>query len=259
MGELKADPGIGREDAPIGSEAWAQRIRLDMQLMVNHIDKEPERLKRYVDIVRHHRAWTLMNRPDGSYFGSFDDFCEYRQPYGLGRKWDDIRPFVEAVVGKRAVQLAVVPPAKNPPGKAHDDKGPEGPLPDRHEKRLRAIAERAPEPVRDLYREGLIGAKEAAALGPKNPTPEQAAKVTEVAIAAKELATKTKPKTDAEKRKVQREVNERVREALGRQEDPTDLAAKALAKVPPNMLAAFVAKLAPETRRMLRMCLEDAK
>lgn len=28
-----ADPGVGREDAPIGSEPWAQSVRLHMQAM----------------------------------------------------------------------------------------------------------------------------------------------------------------------------------------------------------------------------------
>lgn len=39
-----------------------------------------------------HRAWTLMNKPDGSFFGTFEEFCEHRQPWGLGKPWPEIKP-----------------------------------------------------------------------------------------------------------------------------------------------------------------------
>jgi hypothetical protein len=52
------------------------------------------------------------------------------------------------------VQLATVAPAKSPPGKALADNRREGGfLSGRTTERLRAIAERAPEPVRELYAE----------------------------------------------------------------------------------------------------------
>ena len=56
---------------------------------------------------------------------------------------------IAAVSGKRAVALATVAPAKSPPGKATGDNRPEGGnVSPRNTERLRAIAERAPEPVR---------------------------------------------------------------------------------------------------------------
>jgi len=256
-GKYKADPGIGRDDAPIGSESWAQAVRLHLQAIVKDIDSEPKRVQRYVDLINEHRAWTLMNRPDGSYFGTWEDFCEFRQPWGLGRAWAELRPFIEAAVGKRALDLATVAPAKSPPGKA-EDKGPEAPLlSTRSDKRHRAIAERAPEPVRELYRDGLIGTKEAAALGPKNPTPEEAAKVTAVAIEARDVARAEKPKTEREKRTVQKKVNTVVRAGLGREADPVKVAVNALAKVPFQHLAVFVSRLPDNVRRTLRMILND--
>ena len=256
--KYKSDPGIGRDDAPIGSEPWAQSVRLHLQAIVKDIDSEPKRVRRYINIINEHRAWTLMNKPDGSYFATWEDFCEFRQPWGLGKAWEDIRPFLEAAEGKRAVQLATVAPAKSPPGKASEDSRPEGGLlSTRGTERIRAIAERAPEPVRELYREGLIGAKEAAALGPKNPTPEEAARVTGVAIAAREVARAEQPKTEREKRNVQKKVNAVVRVALGREPDPVATAARALDKVPVQRLAELVSLLAPGLCRTLRTCLED--
>jgi hypothetical protein len=48
----------------------------------------------------------------------------------------------------------------------------------RIDRRLRAIT-RAPDAVKDAYREGRVSQVTAAKLGPKNPTPELAAKVAE--------------------------------------------------------------------------------
>jgi len=257
--KYKADPGIGRDDAPIGSESWAQAVRLHLQTIVKDIDGEPKRVRRYVNIINEHRAWTLMNKPDGSYFSTWEAFCEHPQPWGLGKPWEELRPFLEAAEGKRAVQLATVAPAKSPPGKVildsyPKDKNVRAPA---QEARLRAIAERAPEPVRDLYRDGLIGAKEAAALGPKNPTPEEAAKVTAVAIEARDVARAEKPKTEREKRTVQRKVNAVVRVALNRAPDPLTIAVNALGKVPFQRLAELVSRLPDNVRRTLRMILND--
>lgn len=253
-----ADPGIGREEDPIGSVGWAQRVRLSMQAIVNDVDTKPDALRRYVDMVTKMRAWTLMNKRDGSFFTTWEEFCEYKQPWGLGHPWADLRPYVEAVHGKRATDLATVAPAQSPPGKANEDKGPEVPLLDgRKDKRLRAIAERAPEPVRELYKDGLIGAKEAAALGPKNPSPEVAAKVTAVAIEARDIARAAKPKSEREKRTVQRKVNATVREALDREPDPLDAAIRAIAKVPFERLAFLVSRLPSNVRKTLRMILND--
>jgi len=196
-----------------------------------------------------------MNRPDGSYFATWEEFCEYKQPWGLGRPWEELRPFLEAAEGKRAVQLTTVAPAK-PEGRP-SKLDPEGLVSGTTEKRLRAIAERAPEVARELYRDGLIGAKEAAALGPKNPTPEEAAKVTAVAIEARDVARAEKPKTEREKRTVQKKVNTVVREGLGREADPVKVAVNALAKVPFQHLAVFVSRLPDNVRRTLRMILND--
>lgn len=101
--------------------------------------------------------------------------------------------------GRKVVQLAVVAPAQPGPGRGHlleEKKGHDGPSfieQERSEKRIRAIAERAPEAIRDLYRQDLIGVDVAARLGPKSPTPEQFATVIDLVAVRKER--------DAEERK----------------------------------------------------------
>ena len=90
---------------------------------------------------------------------------------------------LEVALGKKAVQLATVAPAKSPPGKVDiDNPHGEGLLPERPghatAERLRAIKDRASNVVKDLFRADLIGITEASKLGPKNPSPAEAAKVT---------------------------------------------------------------------------------
>lgn len=226
-----ADPGIGRDDAPIGSEPWAQAVRLHLQAIIKRLHQDPEGVKSYYDIISKHRAWTLMNKPDGSYFATWEEFCAHRQPWGLGKPWEEIRPFLEAAFGKRGVELATVAPdarRNNGATQSRDGNGqllPSEPdsghrVPNRktvadekHEKRLRAIL-RAPEPIQDAYRAGVIGQVDAAKLGPRDPEPEQAARIVEVAraVAPKIDAAKSLPKRDREKAK--RAINATVREML---------------------------------------------
>lgn len=92
-----ADPGVGREDAPIGSEDWAKRVRLQMQGLVNDVDTKPESLRRYHDIAQKHEVWRLLTDEKGRPFTSWEQYCEYRQPWGLGKSWVAMRPLVEAV------------------------------------------------------------------------------------------------------------------------------------------------------------------
>jgi hypothetical protein len=268
-----ADPGIGQDKAPIGSEAWAQRVRLNMQSLVNSVHQTPDSLRRNIELVTKHRAWTLMNKPDGSFFSTWEEFCEHRQPWGLGRPWEQIRPYVEAVSGKRAVQLVTVAPDARafrerdesgrllPSGDAHSRTecgNGDGAGGERTEELLRAIV-RAPEQVQDAYRAGLIGQKEAAALGPKDPEPEQAAKAVEVARAVDAIVKSApKPETPKAKRELAKKVNATVREALGKTPDPVRAAAKAVASVPTQRLAELACALPLDVRRMLLMCLKDS-
>lgn len=259
------DPGVGSATATVGTREWAEHVRLKMQGLVRSMPENPRFLQLYVDKVMTHRAWTLMSKPDGSCFATWEEFCSFRHPWGLGKPWEEIRPYLEAAAGKRAVQLATVAPAQ-PAGnerveRAKDPKAPEEPLVagpgEAHTKRLRAIAERSPEPVRELYRDDLIGAKEAAALGPKNPSPEEAARVTEIANAAKAIAKEKAPKTPAERRKVKKEINAKVRELSGREADPIHDVARALQRVTPDRMADLVEAMNDQTARLLLSCLRD--
>ena len=120
-------------------------------------------------------------------------------------------------MGKAAAQLETVDEAtpetsRNPDGKnqwkkvsGHDDLKPNRAISvsisNETAKRLRAIT-RAPSAIQDAYREGRISQTLAAKLGPKNPTPEKAAQVAEIAAGVRRL-------------KNRRAVDSFVREQLG--------------------------------------------
>ena len=223
-----SDPGGEVLDAPFGSEDWAKRVRLNMQAAVRDLHKTPQLVRQYVELVRENRVWTLLNRRDGSRFATFEEFCEAEYPWGLGKPYREIEPFLEAAIGRRALHLVTVAPSAQGERTdiaktSRDECGKSG---ERKAQALRAIL-RAPEPAQDLYREGLLGQKEAAKLGPKNPTPEEAARVTEVARAvATEAKAAPKPKAEPDRLALQRRLNTRTRQLLG--EDVDDQVAKLL-------------------------------
>lgn len=93
---MQADPGIGRPDAPIGSLEWAQYVRLQSQLVIDDAIKRPASVKRYVDTLVKLRAWTMLNKPDGSYFATWEEFCAHPKPYGWGMPWAKLKRLIRA-------------------------------------------------------------------------------------------------------------------------------------------------------------------
>lgn len=191
----------GKPGAPVGSREWADWFRTLLVSEVQQLGKQDAGLAGKFAFLKEHRAWTLMNKPDGSFFGTVEEFCAFRRPYGLGTPWETLKPYLVAGMAKdgksadeieRTLQLETVPPAKAPkpgPGRgkrkeasaqeettAHDEPS----FSDAAGKRLRAIT-RAPEAVRDAYREGRISQTLAAKLGPKDPDADTAAQIAEVA------------------------------------------------------------------------------
>lgn len=224
---MSHDPGRGSWEAPIGSEEWAKRLRLAMVSTAQSLSTDP---KRFLDLYKkmiEARAWTVLRDADGNLFRDFDAFCRYRMPWGLGRPWEEIRPFLLGVAAPEELNVATAEPGRTLPGPGRGHKkqpaivagclpSADGPGDDRSMRMFRAIAERTPEPARNLYRAGLLGVVEAAKLGPKNPTPDQAARVTEV---ARELVAVAESVKNEPKPKAKRVVTAKARELLGVRRD----------------------------------------
>lgn len=201
----------GSEASTIGTKEWADYVRLQLVAMVDHLGENEESFLGFIELAREHRAWTLMTKKDGTTFKTIEEFCGYRRPWGLGTTWGQLRPHLVSGMAKRgktvdeierSLQLETVPEPKQGERvdvtSSHDDTK----LPPRATvARLRAI-NRAPDAVKDAYREGRISQTLAAKLGPKNPTPEQAAVIAEIAQTVRKVTDR-------------KQVDRTVRERLG--------------------------------------------
>lgn len=237
----------GVPGAPVGTTEWADSVRVTAIKGIREPQADAKMFKMTYDLMSNHRAWTLMNKIDGSFFSSFEEFCETAVPHGLGTPPDKVRKVLEiaasqakvtigsvqaSVVASESVALATVSPASLRVGStANQDRDNAGRLlpvdpamrqyvaqrdraEDKKNERLRR-ALNAPADAQNMLRAGLIGKVEAAALGPTRQTPETAAKIREAVNEAVAIVTERKPETPKEKREVKRLVNKRVREVLG--------------------------------------------
>lgn len=197
-----SDPGIGDATAPVGSEEWAKRWRLEMQAAMKNATNDQDRVCRLWQFGDEHRAWTKLNRRDGKLFKDWREFVAETVPWGLGSKPDAVTKILEQRIGHRAMQRETVPEPQQ--GKretsGHDDQK----LSAETAKRLRAI-NRAPEIVGRLYDEGLIAQVDAAKLGKKElDASEVAAEIARVVEETKEV------ESVKERRKAIKEVARRL-------------------------------------------------
>lgn len=164
--------GFGDAKAPPGSEAWAQRWRIDLYGAIRQLDLYPSKVESLVRMGVQHRAWTVLKDERGEHWKDFDAFCCAPAPYGLASDPTTIRAAIAQVHGERAAALDTTPVAKSPPGKKNDTGSQNSSAEKQLHARHRAIL-RAPAEIQDLYRAGLISQKLAAKLGPKTPSEEQ--------------------------------------------------------------------------------------
>jgi hypothetical protein len=182
----------GRSGAPVGTREWADYVRLKLVSQVEHLGEDDESFIGWIELLEEHRAWPLLTKRDGSTFRAIEEFCAYQRPWGLGTSWSKLRPYLAAGLAKRGwatdrierflAMQAVPEPSQGErvdlATSPHDAEKLDKPRLDR----LRAI-NRAPESVREAYQEGRISQTLAAKLGPKNPDPDTAAKLAEIAQA----------------------------------------------------------------------------
>lgn len=196
-----SDPGIGDATAPVGSEEWAKRWRLEMQAAMKNATNDQDRVCRLWQFGDEHRAWTKLNRRDGKLFKDWREFVAETVPWGLGSKPDAVTKILEQRIGHRATQRETVP---EPRTKWDESTGNDCPLSDRSAKLLRAI-NRAPEIVGRLYDEGLIAQVDAAKLGKRElDASEVAAEIARVVEETKEV------ESVKERRKAIKEVATRL-------------------------------------------------
>ncbi|MFI5296669.1 MAG: hypothetical protein ACHREM_01110 [Polyangiales bacterium] len=263
---LPANPGQGNPNAKPGTREWAENRRGYSQMVMREARESPKHARAAFDEFRTNAFWKILIKRDGTAFKSFLEFIETPEPYGWGVKWAELRPILTAEAeargedGEKSIQLdfeAERVDARTT--REHDDGGrfaaddqrghsvPFGsPSDKRRQKRLSAAA-RAPEPARDLFRKGLLGVDEAAALGPadRETDPVKAALTTEAANAAVEaIKGEPAPKTGTDRRRLQRKANEAVRGVLSRKKpDPEEEIVRTLSKLTNEQLARVLLRM----------------
>lgn len=277
---------FGNRHAAPDTEEYAMRWRVDMYAAVSSLDVQPNLVASLKAVGEKFKLWSLLKDAAGKPFRTFDEFCEAPRPCGLATPATKVRAAIEAVHGKKVVALVTTPPGAPvgaKPGNRNASKSDDGgegdsegvarestgennsSLSDELNQPATKVAEktttkanrailRAPEAVQSLYKSDLIGQKEAAKLGPKSPTPDEAARVTEIAQKAVEaVKAAPKPTTNAAKRKLQQQVNALVRQELGTPEPaPSEKLVRSFEKVEGDekvvALVRMVRRLSPEQK-----------
>lgn len=168
------------------AEAWRGAF-----LAAIRIPAEPVTVHEHLMSGIHNRAWTLLARKDGARFRTFEQFCNEAPPFGLGVEPDDARACLGRLLGKREATLALAPPSNmgiRPLDQQTSHPG--GERSSGHEQRLRAVAERAPAPVRRLCELGLLTYGQAAQFGPAKPSAKKVAEVDNFTAAASDVLTR---------------------------------------------------------------------
>lgn len=80
-----SDPGGEFLGAPIGSEGWAKRWRLELQGLLHDIQTKPAHVAGYFAIGQKYEVWSMLNKRDGTYQRSFEVFCLTEEPWSLGQ------------------------------------------------------------------------------------------------------------------------------------------------------------------------------
>lgn len=104
---LTTPAGVGKASAPVGSREWADHIRLYSLDVVRTRLESPIRLRTVFEVIEKNEAWRLMNKPDGSFFTSLEEFAEHRRPWGWGEKMVAIEPALRLAAGAITREQAI--------------------------------------------------------------------------------------------------------------------------------------------------------
>src|SRR4051812_30892012 len=75
---------IGDPTAPKGSPSWCSALRAEAQSEINDAKARVGRLKIKLQSFRKHAYFSTLLDKDGRPFATWEDFCQYARPWGLG-------------------------------------------------------------------------------------------------------------------------------------------------------------------------------
>lgn len=222
-----------RSGSTIDAEAWRGAFIAAMRF-----ESKPRALHAQLISGIESQAWKLLRDQDGVRFRSFDHFCQARPPCGLGNEPDVVRAHLARLLGQRSAAILLAPPS-NQGERVTPASRPGGEKSNRHQQRLRAIAERAPEPVRKLCQLGVLSFKQAEALAPVDPPQKRVAEILHFAFEANAIlqGIGAEPSDGALSR-----ARQQVRELLPApdRKDPVEVLLKSFGRLPGDQQQRFL-------------------
>ena len=67
-----------------GSLPWAVAIKEQLLLSLGFVQGKEQHIEAMVGLLRKHEGYKVLRRRDGKPFGSYEEFCTARPPFGLG-------------------------------------------------------------------------------------------------------------------------------------------------------------------------------
>lgn len=121
---------VGDVSAPKGSRPWAIAIRVELTMALKKADFSSCRAKRMYDALRDTNGWKTLDDGRGNRFMSFEEFCVYRQPFGLGYDKKHIEDIIRERQEKEDADTMreAKPLLQNHRPKKGEDKGADGTL-----------------------------------------------------------------------------------------------------------------------------------
>jgi hypothetical protein len=115
---------IGREDAEWGSRDWCAYVRLYICTTFDHARSTVNRVQGNLKIMRDEEHYFRLQDRDGRDFATWEDFCQYPRPWGLGISADVANAIIDEPDGSRRVaHVAAEVMARAKPLAAHGEVG----------------------------------------------------------------------------------------------------------------------------------------
>lgn len=70
--------------APPGSQPWAIAVRLQIQSLLNDSASNVKQLRSWLSGIEEHSGYSQLTDENGEAFSSYAEFCQAKQPWGLG-------------------------------------------------------------------------------------------------------------------------------------------------------------------------------
>jgi hypothetical protein len=117
---MQALDDIGNPDAPYGSREWCSAMRLHIQNGIDEAKSRVSHIRFSLKSTRDEAHFVSLQDKDGNKFSSWEDFCQYPRPWGLGFSVEVANAIIEERNGDRLIScVAADTMARAQPARAH--------------------------------------------------------------------------------------------------------------------------------------------